>query len=444
MKNLKTKIVIFLLASIFVLCACEKDDATTENVGEVRLNIETYLAGKDQVTHPSLISFEEEWNGFKYWMAYTPYPYASGEEENPCIAVSNDLYKWETPEYFVNPIADNEETGCNELKDSHIVYREDLDRIEMWYLGRESEQLGGDGSTLLLFRKYSYDGITWSDYEIMMETKYLSPSIRWDGSKYQCWAIGFDTYETTGTLVYQESEDGKNWTTPKRCSIGGQDSDLELWHGSVDYDEGYYHFTYIEDGSDSQEIKYCESKDGIEFSAERVIVKNDKKSLWDRFYRPYTLVEEQGVIVLYGVITENNEWYISMSKGDSVDSLVGISDEDTEKMVVLDTVVTDTRTVKYILKDIYHYMQGCIRFELAAIVLILILLFRLLKKHEKIIFILAVVFCNLYTVRIAYPTEIIHYLSVLLIGTMEALILVVLAKWLNNLIVLKKNNSEIR
>ena len=67
------------------------------SVGRVRLNIETYLAGKDQPTHPSVISFEKKWNGYKYWMVYTPYPEANGEEENPCIAVSNDLYKWETP-----------------------------------------------------------------------------------------------------------------------------------------------------------------------------------------------------------------------------------------------------------------------------------------------------------------------------------------------------------
>ena len=63
-------------------------------------------------------------------MGYTPYPNGDGEEENPSIAVSKDMYKWETPKNLANPIANNEETGCNELKDSQLIYRDDLDRLE--------------------------------------------------------------------------------------------------------------------------------------------------------------------------------------------------------------------------------------------------------------------------------------------------------------------------
>jgi len=153
------------------LFACVREENLA--VGKVRLNIETYLVGRDQPTHPSIISFDSPWNGYKYWMTYTPYPEGNGEEENPSIAVSNDLYKWETPIGMVNPIASNEETGCDELKDGHILYRDDLERIEVWYLGRVSQKLGGDGKSLTLFRKYSYDGIEWSDYEIMDTVSYL-------------------------------------------------------------------------------------------------------------------------------------------------------------------------------------------------------------------------------------------------------------------------------
>ena len=113
-------------------------------------------------------------------MGYTPYPDADGEEENPSIAASNDMYKWETPKNLANPIADNEETGCNELKDSQLIYRDDLDRLEMWYLGRISKNLGGDGETLLLFRKTSKDGINWSKYQVIRKFKYVSPAIIWD------------------------------------------------------------------------------------------------------------------------------------------------------------------------------------------------------------------------------------------------------------------------
>lgn len=82
-----------VLLSIILLNlgACKRTENVT--IGKVRLNIETYLAGKDQPTHPSVISFDNTWNGYKYWMTYTPYQEGNGEEENPSIAVSNDLYK---------------------------------------------------------------------------------------------------------------------------------------------------------------------------------------------------------------------------------------------------------------------------------------------------------------------------------------------------------------
>lgn len=237
----------FLYMTIVILSitACGTNPGASKGLGEIRLNIQTYRAGMDQVTHPSVLEFESNWNGYKYWMAYTPYPYGNGEEENPCIAVSDDLFYWDVPEGMVNPIADNEETGCDELKDAHILYRDDLDRIEVWYLGRLSENLGGDNDTLLLFRKYSYDGIIWSDYEVMSETEYLSPSIIWKDGKYQFWGIGYGKFNNTGTVAYYESVDGKIWNNQKICSIDGVSSDLPVWHGSVSYANGKYYLCIL-------------------------------------------------------------------------------------------------------------------------------------------------------------------------------------------------------
>ena len=30
--------------------------------------------GDDQAFHPKVLNFEKPWNGYRYWMAYTPYP----------------------------------------------------------------------------------------------------------------------------------------------------------------------------------------------------------------------------------------------------------------------------------------------------------------------------------------------------------------------------------
>ena len=157
--------------------------------GSAVLDIETYIDGGNQPTHPSVIDMKQMWHGFRYWMAYSPYPYSDGAEENPCVCASNDMVHWTTPEGLYNPIAFNEETACDELKDPHIVYNDDLDRMEVWYLGRIDSTIES-GGTLLLFRKVSTDGLHWSEYEIMRTLDgYLSPSIIYLEGKYQMWAI---------------------------------------------------------------------------------------------------------------------------------------------------------------------------------------------------------------------------------------------------------------
>lgn len=404
-----TNIYILLFTAIIlgiIVCDVNADDS----VGKVRLNIETYLAGQDQPTHPSVIGFDNKWNGYRFWMVYTPYPEANGEEENPSIAVSNDLYKWETPYGMTNPISYNEETGCNELKDGHILYRNDLNRLEIWYLGRVSKNLGGDGNSLTLFRKYSYDGIIWSSYEIMDKVEYLSPSIIWDGNKYKMWSIGFDTYKTTGTLVYQESKNGFDWTEPIQCSIGNQIDNLELWHGAVSYDStnNIYYFVYIPDANNSQTIELCESNDGIHFTENQSIIKNDKKTLWKRFYRPCLLVYKEEYHLFYGVITEDNKWYISYSKGKSLHELKGITSGDCSKMVTLRSDVIDTNSIGYIFRTIYHSICNDLRPETGLIILVILFLDIILKQRQKRIFfklVCSVLLSVVYTFRLFKPSN---------------------------------------
>lgn len=354
---------------------CGRGSTPPDSVGSVRLNVETYLAGKNQVTHPSIVAFEEKWNGYLYWMAYSPYPYANGEEENPCIAVSNDLLYWETPKGLVNPIANNEETGCDELKDPHILYREDLDQLEVWYLGRQAVSLGGDGTSLLVMRKVSDDGINWGPLEIMTQTEYLSPSVLWDGEKYQMWSIGYDMWGTTGTFVHQESEDGIHWSRPVQCSIGTEYFELDIWHGAVSMHLGEYYFAFIDNAK--QKIYYCSSKDGIRFSEKEVIV--DNGDYWDYLYRPVLLFDDAKITCFYGVIDEENHWYLSSSSGTQIEKLQGLRGQDTSKMYPLQDIVTDTHSIGYHLHTLLRTTRSYIRIELFVLVFIelgILLLYR--------------------------------------------------------------------
>lgn len=277
------------------------------------LPIETYIDGKNQATHPSVIDFDSTWNGYRYWLAYTPYPFGDGGEENPSLSASNDLKNWHTPNGLYNPISNNEEVNCDELKDSHLVYRSDINQLEMWYMGRINSTIKSGGD-LLLLRKHSTDGINWSNYEIMkIMNGTLSPSIIYEDGKYKLWSIvpSKNGDETNGQLLFAESINGFDWSDYRSCLFNDSEH-LSVWHGSVSKSDEGYHFVWIEDSGDSNLIKYAFSKDGINFTSPQIVV--HKAAGWNTFYRPYILKNETGYNLFYGVITHENEWYITLSK----------------------------------------------------------------------------------------------------------------------------------
>lgn len=331
--------------------------------GSVVLNIETYIDGKNQPTHPSVIDMGEEWNGFRYWMAYSPYPNANGAEENPCVCVSNDVIHWVTPDGLYNPIAFNEETSCDELKDPHIVYNSDLDRLEVWYLGRLDSTIK-NGGTLMLFRKVSSDGIHWSEYEVIRTLDgYLSPSIAYSGRKYQLWAIQASTNDSGGALVYSESIDGKDWIPFVNCTFDGAPELQKVWHGAVSRDN-LYRFVFVEDSGKSKEVLYTESADGTTWQEPRTIIQ--KANFWTAFYRPCILYSNSNFYCIYGVITRDNEWYLSMSTGTSPDGLRGISSQELGSSEINSSVFAKYSATQ-VAKSVYHFVQSLCRPELAMI-----------------------------------------------------------------------------
>ncbi len=352
-----------LLLALFCFSGCAQE--SDSRAATVRLNIETYLAGQNQPTHPSILGFDQPWHGYRYWLAYTPFPYANGEEENPCVAVSNDLFGWQAPKGLANPVAYNEETGCSELKDVSLLYREDLDQLELWYLGRLSPDLGGDGQTLLLLRKCSADGVHWSNYQVMAETAYLSPTVVWDGEKYRLWQMQYEQIGNGGTLIYQESADGLDWSAAVRCNITGVDRGLKLWHGAVRQIEDRYYFVYIKDYLQSQAIFCCESDNGIDFDQPRSIV--DENASWFSYYRPDLLYTDGCFYLFYGVITHRQQRYIAMSYGTALDGLQGITPADQAKMTPLADEVATGQSLFAVARTFYQRLNVYISFKLTLL-----------------------------------------------------------------------------
>lgn len=274
------------------------------------IQLETYLAGDNQPTHPSVFDFGEKWNGWRYWMAYSPYPYANGEEENPCIAVSDDMTSWHLPEGLHNPIAFNEETGCDELKDPHIVYNCQSDSIEMWYLGRINGTIAS-GTDLLLMRKKSANGVEWSHYEVLDTVNgTLSPSIIYEDGKYRRWSIQPSSDGISGQLLYSESQDAFNWTTRSACCIGTCVDIPRIWHGAVSKDS-IYRFVFVESSSSSDKVLYSDSRDGLNWSNPESII--HKGTMRHHFYRPCIMAADDSIYCLYGTVDHNNKWRLAMT-----------------------------------------------------------------------------------------------------------------------------------
>lgn len=78
-----------------------------QDKNQLPLNIETF-DGLNSPYHPSVLYFPDSWNGYKYWMAETPYspkcqPYRD-RNECPSIHVSQDGVNWLVPDGLTNPI----------------------------------------------------------------------------------------------------------------------------------------------------------------------------------------------------------------------------------------------------------------------------------------------------------------------------------------------------
>ena len=103
--------------------------------------------GTNQPTHPSVVKFDQPWNGYTYWMAMTPYPYNDGSYENPSIVVSNDGENWIVHSGLTNPLVGTPNPGHN--CDADLVYVPEFNELRIYYVEADDsiKPLCGDGNT---------------------------------------------------------------------------------------------------------------------------------------------------------------------------------------------------------------------------------------------------------------------------------------------------------
>lgn len=277
--------------------------------------ISTY-DGSNQLTHPKVLYFPKEWNGYKYWMSMTPYPGGNDKYENPSIVVSNDGNTWSTPSGLKNPVSGiptDVKTGGH-YSDPQLVMNGDT--MELWY--RYNPSLPNKKNIRLpnnaintYYRKLSKDGIHWTAAQKLMQSRdgHLSLCVNYEEGMYKTW---YATYG--GDLRYSESKDAINWSNPVFCSVG-------LPKGFVPY-----HQDMIKNGSDYYLLQTAErkanytfdlflasSKDGIHFGTAQQLLPNKDAALWKgvSFYRSTLFVKDNKLDLFVSLIIPRAQWYMT-------------------------------------------------------------------------------------------------------------------------------------
>lgn len=205
-------------------------------------------------THPDVIDFDllpvagGKWNGYRYWMGFTPLPTLNPDpNENPCIVASNDKTTWVVPEGGSNPITPA--PGVSYNSDTTLFY--EGGKLYIFY--RTWTQTPSNRAIIVY--KYSTDGITWSDeVEIfnMLTVAYLaSPCILKVGAKYYMYGIDASSATIYDKKLYRyqsNSINGFTKDTRELCTVDVTNTILGeftsdkyfMWHLNVKYINGYY------------------------------------------------------------------------------------------------------------------------------------------------------------------------------------------------------------
>jgi len=273
-------VVVFLILSIAVLVAIGILIALRwqklRPYNQQPLIISTF-DGLDSPFHPSVLFFEDGWNGWRYWMVETPFspkcqPYVD-RNECPSIHVSDDGINWETPMGLTNPLVNFGEEGEKNLdyySDPHLVMANG--RMECWYRLTERHGVVNRRDKVSLRRIYTEDGINWSKEEIIsrlwentdnigLGKMVVSHALIYDAEfGYEMWYVNSENHHGERGVLFCSSFDGHNWINRCDCVFSGKT--VNPWHIDVFKDSNGLIMTVY----DENNLTLWESHDGINWA----------------------------------------------------------------------------------------------------------------------------------------------------------------------------------
>jgi len=259
---------------------------------QTQLTIPTY-DGSNVVVHPSVVHFERGWNGYRYWMAMTPYPASNSAFENPSILASNDGTTWVVPAGLTNPVEPQPASGFN--SDPYLVFANDGYLYMFWRVVT---------SASAIWYRRSLDGITWTDKTLIMSTTAATQDIvspcfiqEPDGT----WRMyGVDIVPSPNTVVTRTGATlTGTWAASSTVSGVTVSTGRDPWHLDVHRIGGEY-VLLINDaplnGSFSGALYRAVSTDGTTFTTDAITfpAKRSTGNLGEGSYRCCFLPAEVG------------------------------------------------------------------------------------------------------------------------------------------------------
>lgn len=197
------------------------------------LEVPTYDADPN-CTHGNYVYFDVAWNGYKYWMVFTPYPFEA--RENPSLVASNDGESWEVPPGITNPI-DLLNTGDPYNSDPELIYNPDEDLLYVIY---RKTYVSLDDQEV----KYrTYDGVSVSAATIISSGVFQTESsfsfVYKDGF-WHYWYVNTEGGGNADYEVYYKTAadiDDLDIASPTECTITSVPGGYHNWQFDIIYDE---------------------------------------------------------------------------------------------------------------------------------------------------------------------------------------------------------------
>lgn len=243
-----------------------------------------------QATHPSVVDFwvqhgQATWNGWRFWMAITPYAGSNSAVEDPCILVSSDGYTWVVPAGLTNPIDQEDYPGGSYNSDTDLVF--DPGTGWLWCFWREHHH-SIDPDEEILHCAWSTDGITWTTVPRILVVvgqsgRFVSPSVaRIDATTWRMVSIASNNSGGTSQLWGATSPTGP-WTSLGTVTFTG--AVIEPWHFGMHWDGTVYRGLIDVNGNPNQDVYAATSADGLSWQVDPAAVIVGPVEAWDE--RPY-------------------------------------------------------------------------------------------------------------------------------------------------------------